>query len=62
MSAQIIPITSRLEEVWNDYIAKLKKANDTCHIDGGIAAGRAYRKWLDLFLSEEERKKLGALQ
>lgn len=59
MSAQIIPITSRQEAAWQHYVAAAAKAQSTHDINDGIAAGRAWRQWLELFMTDDQRKNLG---
>lgn len=62
MTAQVIPIRANLEAAWQAYVDAVKKHQETYDINDGIATGRAYRRWLDLFLSDEQRAKLGALR
>lgn len=62
MSAQIISITAKLETVWQEYVTAAQKAQTTLDINDGIAAGKAYRRWLDLFLTDDQKAKLGALR
>jgi hypothetical protein len=60
--AKVIPINGRLEVVWAEYLAARQKAEKSVDINDGIAAGRAYRRWPDLFLTDDQRAKLGALK
>lgn len=62
MSAQIVSITSRLDATWADYIAKKERAEQSGALADGIEAGRAWRRWLDLFLTEDQRKLMGGVR
>jgi hypothetical protein len=62
MNAQVIPITSKAEAAWNDYVEATRKAQSTLALDDGIAAGKAYRRFLELFLTDEQRQKIGAVR
>lgn len=61
MSAQIISINARLEATWADYVAKKERAEQSGALADGIEAGRAWRRWLDLFLTDEQRKVMGSV-
>ena len=39
----------RADELWEEYRRAAKKAQSTLDIDDGVAAGRAWRAWLDQF-------------
>lgn len=56
MSAQVIPINRRLEAAWADYLERKAQAERTGLMIDGIEAGRAWRRWIDLFLTDEQRK------
>lgn len=62
MSAQIVSITSKLDATWADYIAKKERAEQSGALADGIEAGRAWRRWLDLFLTDEQRKIMGGVR
>lgn len=53
MSAEVIPIDAEQDAAWADYIAKRTRAEQTLDINDGIEAGRAWRRWIDLFLPRE---------
>lgn len=38
-----------VEQAWNRYIAAMQKSKETLRIEDGIAAGKAYRLFLDLY-------------
>lgn len=59
MSAKVIPIDARLQAVWSDFVAAQKQAQSSGKLEDGIAAGRAWRKWIDLFLTPEQRQSMG---
>ncbi len=41
-------------EAWEEYKAAFLKCQETLKVDDGIAAARAYRKFLDLFTKDDE--------
>jgi hypothetical protein len=55
VSAEIIPITSRHEAAWADFVAKKTRAEQTMDVRDGIEAGKALRRFYDLFLTQEHR-------
>lgn len=59
MSAKVIPINSRLETAWADYIDRKARAEQTLLLADGIEAGRAWRRWIDLFLTDDQRRSIG---
>lgn len=59
-SAQIIPFNARLETAWANYIDAKVTAEITGSLADGIAMGRAHRRFLDLFLTSEQRGQLDA--
>lgn len=38
-----------VEQAWDRYVAAMQKSKETLRIEDGIAAGRAYRQFLDAF-------------
>lgn len=60
MTAKIIPLSTRLDCAWADYIEARQKAEATGDIVAGIEAGRAWRRWLDLFMTPDQRQTLDA--
>lgn len=62
MSAKVVSITSKLDATWADYIAKKERAEQSGALADGIEAGRAWRRWLDLFLTDEQRKIMGCVR
>lgn len=59
MSAKVIPITRSLDEAWSEYLDRKATAERTGDINDGIAAGRAWRRWLDCFMTPEQRSAIG---
>lgn len=58
MSAQIISINKRQDETWAAYIEAKTLAEVTGSQEDGIEAGRAWRRWLDLFMTPEQQRSL----
>ncbi|MEP9368674.1 hypothetical protein [Xanthobacter sp. VNH20] len=46
------------DELWRDYQAAFARAHETMHVRDGIAAGKAWRRWLDAFMAEDQRRML----
>lgn len=63
MTADIISLEERrealLDERWDAYIAAHRRATQTLAIEDGKAAARAWRDWLDLWMTESQRKWIG---
>lgn len=59
MTAKIIPIDARLQETWAAFVAAQQQAQASGKIEDGIAAGRAWRRWIDLFLTDAQRTCIG---
>lgn len=62
MSRKVIDLDAekerRIEETWRDYCEARMRAEATMAVEDGIAAGKAWRRWLDLFMSPEQRRSL----
>lgn len=54
----VIPITTNVDRAYEDYCAKATKAQATRDREDMIEAGRAWRRWLDLFMTVEQREAL----
>ena len=52
----IISIQDHQERIWNDYTSALDRAEKSRKIEDVIAAGKAWRKWLSLFMSDDQRQ------
>ncbi|MGU3496119.1 hypothetical protein ACLBXM_18920 [Xanthobacteraceae bacterium A53D] len=46
---------AEVEERWLAYVASMQRAQSTLAVEDGLEAGRAWRRWLDLFMSPEQR-------
>jgi hypothetical protein len=42
-------------EAWDAYVSAQSLAQSTGDVEDGIAAGRAWRRWLDLFMTSVQR-------
>lgn len=49
MSAEPVPITKALELRWQAFSEAAQLAQKTMRIEDGIAAGKAWRRWLEAF-------------
>lgn len=56
LSAKVIPINQHLEQAWAEYLDCMLRAHQSMRMEDGIEAGRAWRRWLELFLSDDLRK------
>lgn len=43
-----------MQEAWDKYVAADARAKQTRQIEDGIAAGKAWREWLDLFVGPRQ--------
>ena len=63
MTAHIISMEERrdalIDERWDAYIAAPRRATQTLAIDDGKAAARAWRDWLDLWMTADQRQWMG---
>ncbi|MBA1156911.1 hypothetical protein [Microvirga mediterraneensis] len=48
----------RIEETWSAYCAARMQAEASMAVEDGIAAGKAWRRWLDLFMTLDQREAL----
>jgi hypothetical protein len=48
----------RIENAWADYCTARMQAEATLAVEDGIAAGKAWRRWLDLFMTMDQRESL----
>ncbi len=53
MSAEIIDINERARDAWDAYVFAKEKAQWSGAFEDGIAAGRAWRTFLNLFVLPE---------
>jgi hypothetical protein len=64
MSRKIVDISDeriqREDEILGEYTAHKMRFDETGDIDAAIKAGKAWRRWLDLFMTEAQREWLGA--
>ncbi|MBN9333279.1 hypothetical protein [Devosia sp.] len=44
-----LPPEDHERELWSNFVLAKKKAEVTCDIRDGIAAGKAWAAWLDMF-------------
>lgn len=47
---------------WRGYAAAMRRAQSTLDIRDGIAAGKAWREWLVLFVPPEQRGIFGSFR
>lgn len=57
--SNVVSLHDHQTKVWEAYVTALKRAEASRAIEDGIAAGKAYRRWLDLFLTEDQREAIG---
>ena len=54
-----IAVTPAVERAWIDFVEASMKAQTSRLMSDGIRAGHAWRRWLDLFMSDEARQRIG---
>ena len=47
------PIPDRMTQAWNDYVAAQHRAKETLSILDGLAAGKAWGRWLRMYEGRE---------
>jgi hypothetical protein len=52
MSSQPKPLQTKLDALWNAYLVARDKAATSGDMADGIAAGRAWSRWLSTFCPE----------
>lgn len=58
MASKVVSLDAHVHRVWTEYLAARERADETKAVADGIAAGRAWRRWLDLFTAEDQRQKM----
>jgi len=58
VSAEIIDINERARDAWDAYVAAKERAQATDDLRDGLAAGRAWRAFLNLFVRPEDRMEI----
>lgn len=57
--SNVIPISKVADEAFQAYCVAARKAQATLEREDAEAAGRAWRRWLDLWVTREQREFLG---
>jgi hypothetical protein len=57
--SNVISLHDHQTRAWESYISAFHRAQSSGSIEDGIAAGRAWRRWLDLFMTPEQRSTIG---
>lgn len=64
MSDNVVQLAAQREAIidarWCAYVAAARHAQASLKVEDGVAAGRAWRAWLDLFMAGDQRAKLSA--
>lgn len=50
---------AQIDEAWDAYISASRRAQSSLKMNDGITAGKAWRAWLDLWMTYEQRQHLG---
>lgn len=53
--SNVVSIHDRAEKAWLEYTAAAKLAQETLDFEHGMAAGRAWRRFLDVYMSADQR-------
>ncbi|MBB3385527.1 MULTISPECIES: hypothetical protein [unclassified Rhizobium] len=51
----VIPLHRHIDRQWQAYVDALRRAEQSLSIQDGIAAGKAWRAWLNLFMTADQR-------
>jgi hypothetical protein len=52
----VVSIRDHQSRIWDEFLTAQRRAQLTGSMQDGIAAGRAWRRWLDVFMTEEQRE------
>ncbi|WP_439605466.1 hypothetical protein [Shinella sp.] len=55
----VVSLHAHIDARWSEYVAAQKRAQHTLSIDDGIAAARAWSRWLELFMREDQKEFIG---
>ena len=55
----VVPISKLADEAFDAYCIAARRAQATLEREDAEAAGRAWRRWLDLWVTHEQRAFLG---
>lgn len=55
----VVSMHAHIDARWSEYVAAQKRAQLTLSIDDGIAAARAWSRWLELFMREDQKEFIG---
>lgn len=55
----VVSLHAHIDARWSEYVAAQKRAQQTLSIDDGIAAARAWSRWLELFMREDQKEFIG---
>lgn len=56
----VVSMNDHLQKTWDAYVSAREIAEATRKLEDGVAAGKAWRRWLDLYMTTEQRSYLGA--
>lgn len=60
--SNVIPISKPADEAFEAYCCAARKAQATLDREDAEEAGRAWRRWLDLWVTREQREYLGPVK
>lgn len=58
--SNVVSLHDHQTRAWDAYIEAFQRAQASGSIDDGIAAGKAWRRWLDLFMTPDQRLAIGS--
>jgi len=58
--SNVIPMSKAADDAFAAYCEAARRAQSTLEREDAEAAGRAWRRWLDLWMTREQRDYLGA--
>ncbi len=54
--SNVVSINDRRSKLWEDYVTAQRVAQQTCRIEDGIEAGHAWKRWLNVYMTPEQRQ------
>ena len=62
MTPNLATLITRRTKLWADYVRLSEVAQETMNLDDGIAAGRAWKAFMDDFLEPSQRTDMDAIK
>lgn len=55
----VVAINTKRDRLWNEFVSAQRRAQMSLDLADGIEAGHAWRRWLEVYMTPEQRDFLG---